>query len=222
MMALTCFTMAILPTYAQIGIYASIAITICRVMQCMSSMGEIVGAKVYITESTNPPSQYLAVSLISVFSVLGGVLALGVASLVISSSFNWRAAFFFGMIIAVVGGLARTYLREAPDFADAKKQLKEVFEKVGIDKNKLEDHPAVKLKVSKKTSIAYFLIECTWPLYFYVAYVYCGNILKDYGYSSEQIIHHNFITSIGSLLSGIILAYLTYKIYPLKILRALS
>ena len=38
-MALTCGVMAILPTYAQIGIIASIIVTLCRMIQGMASIG---------------------------------------------------------------------------------------------------------------------------------------------------------------------------------------
>src|SRR5579871_7035851 len=41
MMALSCVVMFVLPTYAQIGITASWGVTICRMIQGMSSMGEI-------------------------------------------------------------------------------------------------------------------------------------------------------------------------------------
>ncbi len=60
------------------------------------------------------------------------------------------------------------------------------------------------------------------PVCFYFAYIYCGNILKtSCGYSAEQVIHQNFIISICSFLSTLVLAYLSYKIYPLKIVKTL-
>ena len=54
LMAFSCFTMAILPTYAQIGITAAWIVTICRIIQGMSSMGEFIGAQLYLTEITKP------------------------------------------------------------------------------------------------------------------------------------------------------------------------
>ena len=45
LMAFSCFVMAVLPTYAQIGIAASWLVTICRIVQGMSSMGEFIGAQ---------------------------------------------------------------------------------------------------------------------------------------------------------------------------------
>ena len=54
MMALSCFVMANLPTYAQIGIFASYLVTLCRVLQGLSSMGEFIGAQLYLTEILLP------------------------------------------------------------------------------------------------------------------------------------------------------------------------
>ena len=42
-------TMANLPTYSQIGITAAWLVTICRMIQGVASLGEIVGAEVYLT-----------------------------------------------------------------------------------------------------------------------------------------------------------------------------
>ena len=79
LMATSCIIMANLPTYAQIGITASWLITICRALQGVSSMGEVIGAEIYLTEITKPPIQYAAVSIITVFATIGGCAALTVA-----------------------------------------------------------------------------------------------------------------------------------------------
>jgi MFS transporter, MHS family, proline/betaine transporter len=81
MMAVTCLVMANLPTYAQIGVTATWVITICRAMQGISSMGEMKGAQLYLTEIIKPPAQYASVGLMWVCCELGGLGALGVASL---------------------------------------------------------------------------------------------------------------------------------------------
>ncbi|MFP3018279.1 MAG: MFS transporter [Candidatus Tisiphia sp.] len=219
-MALSCITMANLPTYAQIGITASWLITICR------SMGEVVGAQLYLTESINPPIQYPAVSSVLVFSTLGGVTALGIASLVTSYGFNWHIAFWMGAGVALIGTAARRSLRETPEFADAKRQLKKTFEQpsnVGsIDLKKLENNPIWKERANKTTILALFLMECMDPVCFYFTYIYCGNILQtSCGYSAEQVIHQNFIVSMFSFLSTLVLTYLSYRIYPLKIVKTL-
>jgi len=121
MMASTCFIMANLPTYAEIGINASIMIIICRIIQGISSLGETVGAELYLTEMTKPPLQYPVVSLITVCCSLGGLTALIIAHFATSYALNWRIAFWFGAGIALIGGISRTALKETPEFVDAKR-----------------------------------------------------------------------------------------------------
>ncbi|WP_375330941.1 MFS transporter [Candidatus Tisiphia endosymbiont of Oplodontha viridula] len=220
MMAASCLVMANLPTYAQIGGTAAWIVTICRIVQGMSSMGETVGAELYLIETINPPAQYATVALIGAFTSLGGMGALGMATLVTSFGFNWRLAFWLGAIVALIGSIARTTLRETPEFADAKRQLKKVFAKTNTDTSTLENHPIWIEKVSKKTFIALLLLQCAAPVCFYFTYMHCGTILKtNFGYTTVEVIHHNFIICIIQFLIVLILAYLSYKVYPLLILR---
>lgn len=209
MMSLSCLVMANLPTYAEIGITAAWIVTICRIVQGMSSMGEISGAQIYLSETIPSPARYSAVALLAFSVALGTSAALGLASFVTSFGLNWRLAFWAGATIAVVGAVARTKLRETPDFADAKRRVK--------DKIKFKKHE----KVNQKTSIALFLMDCMWPLCFYFSYVYCGNILKDsFNLTPEQVIHQNFVVSLVQILSLLLFVFLSYKIYPLIILKA--
>ena len=70
-MAISCFLMANLPTYAEIGITAAIMVSVLRILQGMSSMGEKMGAMIYVTEITKPPIQYPAVNSIAVAGIFG-------------------------------------------------------------------------------------------------------------------------------------------------------
>jgi len=220
LMAFSCILMANLPTYSQIGIAASWLITICRILQGMSSVGEIVGAELYLTEITTPPIQYPIVSFIAIFSVVGTVAALAVASLFTSFGLNWRIAFWIGAAIAMVGAVARTALRETPEFADAKRRLQKRVDQTYINSKVLENDPILNEKANKKTTLYLFLVNCAWPACFYFAYVHCGNILKNsFGYNAESVIHHNLIISIVQLVGLTTVSLLSYRIYPLKILK---
>jgi MFS family permease len=210
-MSISCVIMANLSTYAQIGIAASWIVTICRITQGLSSMGEIIGAQIYVTEITKPPAQYPAVAFISVASAFGAVAALGIASLVTHFGFNWRLAFWIGAGIAVVGSIARTQLRETPEF------LTQIKKKI--------DHPLIYRndplsRTSKKTFLALFLIYCGWPLSFYLVFIHFNAMLSHtFHYSPEDIIFHNFLLSIVFLTTFIIWALLSYRVYPLKIIK---
>ena len=223
LMAVSCFIMSLLPTYEQIGIAATWLVTICRILQGISSMGERTGAELYLTETTKVPARYPIVALITVTSSIGGTVALAISYLVTSANYalGWRIAFWIGTGVALIGSVARTTLRETPEFADAKRRLKQKIQEANEDANIIEKSIIWGKKISTKTSLSLFLIQCTWPVCMYFFYVHCGSILKtSFNFTSEQVIHQNFLVSIGQLLSDIIVAYLCYKIYPLKILKA--
>lgn len=220
MMSISCLIMANLPTYAEIGVAAAWIMTICRIFQGMSSMGEIIGADLYLTELIKPPIQYFAVAILESFCVVGSFAALGIASLVTSFGLNWRIAFWIGAGIALIGGFARTALRETPDFVDARRQLTKTLEKANIDKKKIKNFYLYKEKTNLKTVLAFFLTDCAWPLGFYLTYIYCGDILRNnFNYTPEQVIHQNLLVSIIELFNAFLLIYLSTKIYPLKILK---
>jgi len=220
LMAVSCIIMYILPTYNDIGITASYIMILCRAMQGMSSMGEVIGAEIYLTETIKRPTIFPVVGFITVSLTLGGVAALAIASLATTEGFNWRYAFLIGTIIAMVGGLARTRLRETPDFVNAKKEIQSVFEKTGVDIKLLDKSPIYNEKANKITAIAYFLLECSAPTCFFLIYAYSANILKEvHDYTPGQIIHQNFIVTVIEFFTILLITCLSFRIYPLKILK---
>ncbi|MCX7337949.1 MAG: MFS transporter [Alphaproteobacteria bacterium] len=227
MMAISCIVMANLPTYAQIGIGAAWIVTICRIVQGFSSMGEIIGARIYVAEITKPPVAYPAVSSIGVAAAFGSMASVGVAALTTSYGFNWRMAFWIGACIAVVGSVARTRLRETPEFVNMKLKLNlliEKYEKTNsgkAEKLSLDVHKFHKEKIARPTIFSYFLLQCGWPISFYLAYMYCNPFLKSVcHYSSSDIIFHNFMLTIVQTLQAFIWCVVSYYIHPLKIIRA--
>ena len=211
--AVTCVIIATLPTYDDIGIYASCILMLCRVMQGIASLGEIIGAEIYITESIKSSAKFPAVTLIYFASVMGSCVALAVGGLTIKYGLNWRIAFWIGAVIAVFGYFARSHLRETPDFADANLILKKITQNQNLC--------SFREKHNIKNIAAIFLIQCTWPIWFYLNYFHCQNILKaNFSYSQEDILLHNFcIASID--LAGIgIMIYLSSKFNAIKILKA--
>jgi MFS family permease len=225
-MSISCLVMANLPTYAEIGITASWIVTICRIVQGMTSMGEIMGAEIYVSEMVKPPAQYYCVSLVSIAATVGGLVALGIATLVTTKGFNWRIGFWIGTIIAIVGTIARRQLRETPDFANAKKRMQHSIEESNheglknITKILKETSALFKEKINKKTALACVLAYCGWPLTFYLGFIYFNPLLKSrFGYSSEDVIKHNFFLSLFPVVAGIVYARLSQKIAPLKILK---
>ncbi|WP_425364633.1 MFS transporter [Candidatus Tisiphia endosymbiont of Mystacides longicornis] len=220
MMAISCLIIANLPTYAEIGITAAVIVSICRIVQGMSSMGEIIGAILYLSETIKPPQQYPAVSLLAFLSALGGTFALGIASMAISYNFNWRYAFWFGASVALIGSVARTTLRETPEFIDAKRRMKRIFADINEEQDILKNDPIWTKKVDKITALSLFLMSCMWPVCFYLTFIHCGEILRNnFGYKVEQVMYHNFCVSVVEILGALVSVYLSYYIYPIVILK---
>lgn len=211
LMALSCMIMANLPTYSQIGITASILITLCRIVQGLSSMGESAAAEIYLTETIKPPAQYPSVSMITVASLMGSTFALGIATLVTRHGLEWRLAFWMGAGIAVIGSIARTRLRETPEFIEALAKKK---------KSKIEKVKTWKDKKFLQTLFAFYSIFAGFPVSFYLAYIYFNPLMKgSFGYSSSDIILHNFFLSLVGLSCATMITILSYTVHPLKIIK---
>jgi len=224
MMAISCIVMASLPTYAQIGITAAWLVTICRIVQGISSMGEVVGAQIYLTEMISRPACFPITALMCAVVDLGGAAALGVVFLITSFGMNWRIAFWMGAVIAIVSAFARTRLRETPEFLEIKrKRLKQEVQQMNVEDDPVRGaafNATWKETINKKTLLSYFFISCGVPLGFYLAFFHFIPVLKEnFGYSSEDIIKHNFFLALMCPITNIVLAYLSYRIHPLKVQR---
>ena len=146
----TCVVMATLPTYEKIGITASIIMIICRMLQGFSSLGEGMGAIIYMVEALKTPHRYIAVGIIDASGRLGGFFALLIASFALFINFDWRLAFWIGAIIALIGLFARIKLRETPEFVDYQRRMK--------NKNEIGGTSLLnrKVQIDKKAILALF------------------------------------------------------------------
>ena len=211
-MAGTCVTMAALPTYEEVGIWATVMILLCRMFQGFSSLGEVIGAGVYLFETLKSPHKYVANAIIDMASRAGGFFALGIATLVFDSNFSWRYAFLIGAAIAVISFVARTRLRETPEFANYQSRME-------VQKQ-LDPKYVVNEKVDKKALVGLFFNIILTPIVFYVAYIYLGDFMKsNMGMTPEQVINHNFKFSILEITILGCFAYLYQFIHPIKIIK---
>ena len=121
-MATACIIMVFVPEYKNIGITATIIVMIARMLQGFSSLGEVMGAQLYLIEILKVPYRCIASGIVVWFGRIGGFFALITASIVLSTDgINWRWAFGVGAFVAVIGVFARLRLRETPEFADYQK-----------------------------------------------------------------------------------------------------
>jgi MFS family permease len=226
LMAACSVTIAFLPTYQQIGIMAPIVLTLCRMLQNMSGISEIHGVEIYLTETIRPPIQYPVIALIPVFSKIGNLIALSIAIIFTSAKIlpetfvqdGWRLGFMLGALIGIVGAVARRSLKEASEFTDRQKLLKEQFKRADLKWSK--DNLSINPKIPLSRSLAYFFVCCGRPMCFYFIFFHCAEILKNsFGFTPSQIIMHNIWPLALNIATGLTVSYLSYRISPLKIIK---
>jgi MHS family proline/betaine transporter-like MFS transporter len=114
---------ALLPTHAQIGPLAAWLLLFLRCVMGFSVGGEYTGVVAYLLESAPSGRRGLIASSAAAASEIGALLAVGIAALTASSmsqadldSWGWRIPFFVGAALAGAVWIARSTMRESPDF----------------------------------------------------------------------------------------------------------
>ena len=120
----------VLPTYAQIGVWAPILLVLLRLLQGFSAGGEWGGAALLAVEHAPKGKRGLFGAAPQVGVPLGMILATGVLFLVRSNmteeaflTWGWRIPFLISIILIVVGYFIRKAVEESPVFKEMQ-QLK--------------------------------------------------------------------------------------------------
>ncbi len=104
-MAIPSFIIAISPSYANIGVAASILILFMRIFQGISASAEVLGSKLYIMDYIDKKHYILASSVISAFGALGVMCAVLIGVLITKFSdieWLWRIAFLLGSSVLII------------------------------------------------------------------------------------------------------------------------
>jgi MHS family alpha-ketoglutarate permease-like MFS transporter len=122
-MAAASLVIGISPTYATIGVGASVVLVVARVVQGLATGGELPSAQTYLAEAAPPERRGLWSSVIYIASVGGnmiGVLLGLVLSLTLTpaqmSDFGWRIPFVLGGVLGLLALWIRRSLQESEVF----------------------------------------------------------------------------------------------------------
>lgn len=123
-MAIGTVGIGVLPTYAQIGVFAPILLVVMRLLQGLSAGGEWGGATSFIAESA-PEGRRGWFGGIGQASIAGASLLGSVVSALVAMSFTpdqmqgwgWRVPFLLGGLLLPVGIYMRRNIEETPVFA---------------------------------------------------------------------------------------------------------
>lgn len=129
MMAVPTFLIGLLPTYEQVGIWASFLLITMRIFQGLSVGGEIPGALTFTCEHVDPKQIGIACGIIFAslnFGICLGALVNLILNSILSESqlltFGWRIPFLFGGVLGIVSFYIRKQMSESPLFIAYKEQ----------------------------------------------------------------------------------------------------
>src|ERR1700687_1470495 len=125
-MGIATFLIGLLPTYAQIGVWAPILLLLMRVLQGIGLGGEWGGAVLMAFEYAPPDQRGFFASIPQVGLAIGLCLASGFVVLLSSlpetdfMAWGWRIAFLISIVLVAVGLYIRLRILETPEFVTVK------------------------------------------------------------------------------------------------------
>ncbi len=130
-MGLSTALVGVLPTYAQIGIWAPILLVTLRLAQGLALGGEYGGAATYVAEHAPPGKRGYYTSWIQTTATLGFFLSLAVILACrlgfgeeAFKAWGWRVPFLISVALLAVSVYIRLRLQESPVFAEMKAEGK--------------------------------------------------------------------------------------------------
>ncbi len=117
--AFSALIISILPGYETIGLWATVVLTVCRMLFIMSLAGETDAIKIYIAEKIGKKSRHLASGLVSFSAQLGALIAACMYHFTLSVSeitWLWRINFAVGGILGISVFLLRKFLHESSHY----------------------------------------------------------------------------------------------------------
>ena len=197
------FGVGLLPTYAQVGIWAPVMLVGMRMLQGLAMGGEIGGAAVYLTE--HAPTKYRG-AFTSVLQLMGplGIMVSTLQIVLLQSwlsesefhAWGWRVPFLLSALLLAISIKGRLALQESPIFA----QLR--------DNNALAKTPLRDAFADRRTlgrmALLVFCISSGGSLLFFTSQVYSAVFLKT-------------VVNMDATLAGQLTIIATLALFPLTI-----
>lgn len=203
LMAVPTFAMGVLPTYADIGIWAPILMLLLRIVQGAAIGGEVPGAWVFVSEHV--PDRHIGFACGTLtagltFGILLGSITATVINQVMPPAevmeYGWRIAFILGGIFGLFGVYLRRYLSETP-----------VFEEMRQHKALARELPVKTVILGHPGSVVLSML-LTWMLTAAIVVVILmtpGILQNQYGFTPIMALEAN-IAAVVSLTFGCLIA----------------
>jgi len=143
MMTLGTAMVALMPTYATIGLAAPVLIFVSRLLQGFSAGGEFGSSTAFLVEHAPERSgfmsswQFSSQGASTLLASLFGAVLTGTLTPAQIEGWGWRIPFLFGMLIGPIGLYIRRRIDETPEFEHAEKVASPVRELLATQKERL-------------------------------------------------------------------------------------
>ena len=124
LMMIHSLVVAVLPSYAQVGILAPLALLFMRVLQGVAVGGEYATSSVMLVEAALPGRRGFISSLSKMSAGFGMLLGSAVGAIIMATlptAWGWRVAFLFGLFLGLVALVLRRKLPHGETLAVAAK-----------------------------------------------------------------------------------------------------
>lgn len=127
--AVPTLVIGLLPEYSILGIWSTIILVLCRILQGIFSAGEYDGAAIYVIEHLGEKYKFTASAVTRAMGVIGLLLGIGATNLFSAHIFpdwGWRIPFLLSLPLSFITLYLRKKLDETPQFTEAQKEASEV------------------------------------------------------------------------------------------------
>ena len=178
LMGITTFLVGLLPTYAQIGIFAPLLLLLLRLLQGFAVGGEIGGVAVYLTEHAPQGRRGFYTSVLQLMGPLG--ILVSTLQIVLLQAFlsdadfhvwGWRVPFLFSALLLFISIKTRMSLEESPVFREL--QQHGTVSKAPLRECLTDRHTLGRM------ALLFFSISAGGSLLFFSSQVYANVFLKS-------------------------------------------
>ncbi len=202
-MASVTLFMAVMPTYASVGILAPILLAIAKMLQSFFAAGEYNGGAIYALEFRQNKNPGYISGLYCSFTVSGILAASLAAAFVAKTSVNyWRWPYVLSLVTAIVGFFLRRYAAETPEFINRKKlQTEEETIYTSSFKKSLK-HYWPKMLMSMGVAFSFSVLYCLSALFMTAFVPLITNISteKTFLLNSGSLVVYMLFLTIGGIL----------------------
>ncbi|WHQ46400.1 MAG: MFS transporter [Candidatus Midichloria sp.] len=207
-LSITTISIGFIPTYATIGCFAPLILTICRMLQGIFAEGEKAIAKLYIIENKLHIQAVKASTLYQFSSMVGIILVSFAGTLLISSSYSsyWRLCFILGGSVGIIGYSLRKYADKIQVWQKQKKDMPRYYEIKLISNNKL-----------KVFSVA--VVSCFSHVTYSIVFIVMNNFVPGVtSISLEVMMSYNTILLVVDAGMLLLIGYLIRKYNPTRVM----